>query len=181
MFAKACRLGLEGIVSKRADAPYTAGRARNWLKVKCQQRQEFIVIGYSDAHSGGRALGALYLGYHRGSALTFAGKVGTGFTMQSARALADRLKLLTVNQPVLDRAAMNGVGGAEFRSIHWVRPEILCEVTFTEWTGDGRIRHPSFQGLREDKKEAEVKMEKPISVKGAPAVGHNTKGEGVGA
>jgi bifunctional non-homologous end joining protein LigD len=167
MLAKACKLGLEGIVSKRADAPYTAGREKNWLKVKCQQRQEFIVIGYSDARSGGRALGALYLGYHRGGALTFAGKVGTGFSMKSARALADRLEPLAIDKPLLDRAEMSGLGAAEFRSIHWVKPKVLCEVTFTEWTGDGRIRHPSFQGLREDKKESEVKMERPVPAKSA--------------
>jgi bifunctional non-homologous end joining protein LigD len=167
ILAKACQLGLEGIVSKRADAPYTAGRDRNWLKAKCQQRQEFIVIGYSDARSGGLALGALYLGYHRGGALTFAGKVGTGVTMKSARALADRLEPLAVDKPLLDRAEMSGIGAAEFRSIHWVKPKVLCEVTFTEWTEDGRIRHPSFQGLRQDKKEAEVKVERPVSAKSA--------------
>ncbi len=125
------------------------------------------MLGYSDARSGGRALGALYLGYHRGGALTFAGKVGTGFTMKSARALADRLETLAVDKPLLDRAGMSGVAAAELRTIHWVRPDVLCEVTFTEWTEDGRIRHPSFQGLREDKKEAEVKMEKPLSAKSA--------------
>ena len=166
MLAKACKLGLEGIVSKRADAPYTARREKNWLKAKCQQRQEFIVIGYSDSKSGGRALGALYLGYHRDGALTYAGKVGTGFTMKSARALTDRLEPLAVDKPVLTRTAMSGAGAGEFRSIHWVKPVLLCEVTFTEWTGDGHIRHPSFQGLREDKKAAEVKMEKPQAVKG---------------
>ncbi len=107
MLAKACERGLEGIVSKRADAPYTAGREKNWLKAKCQQRQEFIVLGYSDARSGGRALGALYLGYHRGGgALTFAGKAGTGFTMRSTRELAERFETLAADKPLLDRAAM---------------------------------------------------------------------------
>ena len=168
MLAKACKLGLEGIVSKRADAPYTAGREKNWLKAKCQQRQEFIVIGYSDSKSGGRALGALYLGYHRGEGLTYAGKVGTGFTMKSARALTDKLEPLAVDKPVLNRAAMSGTGAGEFNAIHWVKPVLLCEVTFTEWTEDGHIRHPSFQGLREDKKAAEVKMEKPQTVKSGP-------------
>ena len=99
MLAKACDLGLEGIVSKRADAPYTAGRDKNWLKAKCQQRQEFIIIGYSNSKSGGRALGALYLGYYRGGALTYAGKVGTGFTMKSALALTDKLETLAVEKP----------------------------------------------------------------------------------
>jgi len=168
MLAKACKLGLEGIVSKRADAPYTAGRDKNWLKIKCQQRQEFIIIGYSDAKSGGRALGALYLGYHRGGALTYAGKVGTGFTMKSARALTQKFEKLTVAKPVLNRKAMSGPGAGEFHAIHWVKPVLLCEVAFTEWTEDGHIRHPSFQGLREDKKAAEVKMEKLQAVRGVP-------------
>jgi len=140
-------------------------REKTWLKAKCQQRQEFIVIGYSDSKSGGRALGALYLGYNRGDTLTYAGKVGTGFTMKSARALADKLEPLAVEKPVLSRAAMAGMGAGEFKAVHWVKPVLLCEVTFTEWTGDGHIRHPSFQGLREDKKAAEVKMEKAEAVK----------------
>jgi len=164
MLAKACKLGLEGIVSKRGDAPYTTGRDKNWLKAKCQQRQEFIIIGYSNAKSGGRALGALYLGYNRGGALTYAGKVGTGFTMKSALALTDKLEKLSVDKPVLDREAMGGPGAGEFHAIHWVKPVLLCEVTFTEWTEDGHIRHPSFQGLREDKKATEVKMERPQAV-----------------
>jgi bifunctional non-homologous end joining protein LigD len=165
MLAKACKLGLEGIVSKRADAPYTLGRDKNWLKAKCQQRQEFIIIGYSNAKSGGRALGALYLGYHRGGTLTYAGKVGTGFTMKSARALTEKLEKLASDRPILNRKAMSGPGAGEFHAIHWVKPILLCEVTFTEWTEDGHIRHPSFQGLREDKKAAEVKMEKPQAVR----------------
>ena len=169
VLAKACDLGLEGIVSKRADAPYTAGRDKNWLKAKCQHRQEFIIIGYSDSKKGGRALGALYLGYYRGGDLTYAGKVGTGFTMTSARALTNKLETLAVEKPVLGRTEMTGPGAGEFHSIHWVKPVLLCEVTFTEWTGDGHIRHPSFQGLREDKKAAEVKMERPKPVKSVPA------------
>ena len=168
MVAKACKLGLEGIVSKRADAPYTLARDKNWLKVKCQQRQEFIIIGYSNAKSGGRALGALYLGYNRGGVLAYAGKVGTGFTMKSAFALVDKLEELSVDKPVLDRKSMSGPGAGEFHAIHWVKPVLLCEVTFTEWTEDGRIRHPSFKGLREDKKATEVKMEKPQAVRSVP-------------
>jgi bifunctional non-homologous end joining protein LigD len=172
--AKACKLGLEGIVSKRADAPYMAGREKTWLKAKCQQRQEFIIIGYSDSKSGGRALGALYLGYQRGDELMYAGKVGTGFTMESARLLARRLKSVAVDKPVLSRTAMSGAGAGEYRSVHWVRPVLLCEVSFTEWTEDGHIRHPSFQGLREDKTAAEVKMEKPKPVRSVPAAAPST-------
>ena len=91
MHEQACANGLEGIISKREDAPYIAGRQKTWLKVKCGLRQEFIIVGYSAAKSGGRALGALYLGYRKDGALIYAGKVGTGFTMKSARELVERL------------------------------------------------------------------------------------------
>lgn len=166
MHEQACAKGLEGIVSKREDAPYIAGRQKTWLKVKCALRQEFIIVGYSAAKTGGRALGALYLGYRKDKALVYAGKVGTGFTMKSARELAERLGNLAVSEPVLTRAETKGMGAGEWSAVHWVRPELLCEVAFTEWTEDGRIRHPSFQGLREDKSAAEVKQEKPAHVSG---------------
>ena len=175
MLTRACDSGLEGIISKRADAPYKTGRDKNWLKAKCQKRQEFIILGYSDSKSGGRALGALYLGYNRQGALTYAGKVGTGFTRKSAIALTDKLASLTADKPVLNRTEMGRPGAAEFQAIHWVRPVLLCEVTFTEWTGDGHIRHPSFQGLREDKKAADVTMEKPKRVKSVPAAAPSRK------
>ena len=90
MFAKACEAGLEGIISKEANAPYITGRGKSWLKIKCSLRQEFIIVGYSDSRSGERALGALYLGYQKNGALQYAGKVGTGFTMKSA-ARTDRI------------------------------------------------------------------------------------------
>jgi bifunctional non-homologous end joining protein LigD len=163
MFAKSCNLALEGIVCKLADAPYRAGRQKNWLKVKCTLRQEFVIVGYSDARSGGRALGALYLGYHKDGVLHYAGKVGTGFTMKSARQLIERVEKLLVDKPVVTRANMHGVSAGDWQAIHWVKPKLLCEVAFTEWTADGRIRHPSFQGLREDKAASEVKIEKPAT------------------
>ena len=166
MHEQACAKGLEGIVSKREDAPYIAGRQKTWLKVKCALRQEFIIVGYSAAKSGGRALGALYLGYRKDKALVYAGKVGTGFTMKSACELAERLGTLAISEPILTRAETKGMSAAEWRAVHWVRPTLLCEVAFTEWTEDGRVRHPSFQGLREDKNAAEVKQEKPAHVSG---------------
>ena len=162
MYKQACAKGLEGIVSKRADALYVAGRQKTWLKVKCSLRQEFIIIGYSGAKSGERALGALYLGYKKGRALCYAGKVGTGFSMTSARELATRLKKIESVEPVLTRAETKGMGAGEWRAVHWVKPKLLCEIAFTEWTNDGRIRHPSFQGLREDKDASDVKQEKPM-------------------
>ena len=164
MFAKSCETGLEGIVSKKADAPYLAGRQKSWLKTKCAQRQEFIILGYSSARTGERALGALYLGYRKDAALHYAGKVGTGFSMKSARELVDRFEALAVDKPQLTRAEMGGVLRREWESIRWIKPVLLCEVTFTEWTQDGRIRHPSFQGLREDKNTGDVKREVPVTL-----------------
>ncbi len=164
MFAKACALGLEGIVSKQAAAPYQGGRERSWLKSKCGERQEFIILGYSNPRRGSRALGGLYLGYRKAGGLKYAGKVGTGFTMASARALTERVAPLAVAKQILTRAEMGGLPGAEWQSIHWIKPQLLCEVSFTEWTADGHIRHPSFQGLREDKEATDVTMEKPVAV-----------------
>ena len=162
MFAKACEAGLEGIVSKQADAPYLPGRQKSWLKIKCARRQEFIILGYSDARKGERALGALYLGYRKKDVLHYAGKVGTGFSMKSARDLATRFAGMGVEQPVLTRAEAKGLPAGEWRAVHWIKPKLLCEVAFTEWTEDGHIRHPSFQGLREDKNAQEVKKEMPV-------------------
>jgi bifunctional non-homologous end joining protein LigD len=159
MLAKACGRGLEGIVSKQAEAPYVPGRQRSWLKSKCAQRQEFIIIGYSDPRKGERALGALYLGYYGNGKISYAGKVGTGFSMKSARSLVDRLESISVKKPLLMRAEGGGMPISEWQSIHWVRPVLLCEVNFTEWTKDGQLRHPSFQGLREDKDPHGVKKE----------------------
>lgn len=161
LLAKACASGLEGIVSKKADAPYQPGRQNSWLKSKCAQRQEFIILGSSKARTGVRALGALYLGYQKDAMLRYAGKVGTGFSMKSARELADRLEKLAVDKPTLTRPETGGIGLSEWQSIRWVKPVLICEVAFTEWTKDGHIRHPSFQGLRQDKNAREVKREIP--------------------
>ena len=162
MFAKACEKGLEGIISKQASAPYRTGRQKAWLKIKCGQRQEFIILGFSSARTGERALGALYLGYRKRGSLHYAGKVGTGFSMQGASELVERLAKLAVTKPVLTHAETGGLAAREWQSIRWVKPVLLCEVAFTEWTQDGRIRHPSFQGLREDKEVREVKKETPV-------------------
>ncbi|BDC48961.1 ATP-dependent DNA ligase [Bryobacterales bacterium F-183] len=186
MLENACKMGLEGVVSKQADAPYVAGRQKSWLKSKCTKRQEFVIVGYSDAKSGGRALGAVYLGYREEGELRYAGKAGTGFTMASAKELAAKLK--PVKEQVLSREQMKGVGAAEWRQVHWVKPDALAEVEFTEWTEDGRVRHPSFQGLREDKVASDVRRETGagLTVAGVrithperviSETGHITKGE----
>jgi bifunctional non-homologous end joining protein LigD len=154
-FKKACALGVEGILSKRANAPYRAGRGRDWLKVKCLLRQEFVVVGYS-APAGSRShLGALLLGIERDGKLTYSGRVGTGFTEQSLAELAKKLGPLVIDAP----AVVNAPRGAEVRGVRWVKPELVAEVAFTGFTGDGLLRHPTFHGLREDKPAAEVKPE----------------------
>jgi bifunctional non-homologous end joining protein LigD len=167
IFEKSCGMGLEGIISKKAGAPYITGRHKGWLKSKCGKRQEFIIVGYSLAHSGGRAMGALYLGYRQNGTLRYVGKVGTGFSMKGARDLVKKFDALSNEKPVFKASEMAIVGAGEWRAIRWVQPELLAEVTFSEWTGDGHLRHPSFQGLREDKDAGDVKKETPVPVKSA--------------
>jgi len=175
MIIRSCEMGLEGIVSKLAEAPYRDGRQKFWLKSKCGKRQEFIILGYSDAKKGNRAIGALYLGYRDKGKIHYAGKVGTGFTMRSAHDIAEKLKAIEVKAPVLAKSEMTDVYRGEYSAIHWAKPVLLCEVAFTEWTGDGHARHPSFQGLREDKPAENVKKEDPVSVKKVAKSGKTAK------
>jgi bifunctional non-homologous end joining protein LigD len=177
--AKACGMGVEGIISKRADRPYRPGRGKSWLKVKCTARQEFVVVGYSDPGGSRVGLGALLLGVHDDAGdLVYAGKVGTGFGSRTLVELADRLSRLEVKAPPVT----NPPRGAAARGVHWVRPELVAEVAFTEWTDDGRIRHPSYQGLREDKKPEEVVREKTgPAAAGAGKAGKTVSAPGTGA
>jgi bifunctional non-homologous end joining protein LigD len=159
IFQQSCRMGLEGIISKEAQSRYVPGRQKAWLKTKCTLRQEFIILGFSQSRSGPRAVGALYLGYMKDGKLRYAGKVGTGFTMKSAQELSHRFAAMSASTPTLSRTETRGMSAGEYQSIAWIKPSLLCEVAFTEWTNDGRIRHPSFQGLREDKEARDVKKE----------------------
>ena len=156
-FEQACLLGLEGVISKRRDLPYRAGRHGGWVKTKCSLRQEFVVGGFTDPAGARVGLGALLLGCYDRGRLVFAGKVGTGFTQTTALDLRARLNSLA------QRASpfMPTPPGALGRTAHWVKPELVAQVAFTEWTSDGRIRHPSFQGLRTDKQARDVKREQP--------------------
>ena len=157
MFAEACRLGLEGIISKRADAVYEPGRAESWLKTKCVHRQEFVIGGFTDPEGSRQGIGALLVGFYGGdNRLTFAGKVGTGFTAASARDLRRRLERLEQRDCPFDPRPAGRLG----KNAHWVAPQLVAEVAFTEWTGEGRIRHPSFQGLRADKSARHVTRER---------------------
>jgi bifunctional non-homologous end joining protein LigD len=158
VFREACRLGLEGIVSKRAGEAYRPGRNASWVKTKCILRQELVIGGFTDPEGAARdGIGALLVGFHEGGALRFAGKVGTGFTNAQARALRRRLGAMTSGDSPFSPRPAGWLG----RNAHWVRPALVCEVAFTEWTGDGKIRHPSFQGLREDKRPEDVVRERP--------------------
>jgi bifunctional non-homologous end joining protein LigD len=162
---RACGLGLEGAVSKRRDAPYTSGRGMTWIKAKCLQRQEVVIGGYTEPAGARVGLGALLVGVGDGAKLRYAGKVGTGFSDADLRALAPRLgRLRRRDSPFASSPRIHGV--------HWVEPELVGEVAFTEWTSDGRMRHPSFQGLREDKPARAVVRERaapfPRATSGAP-------------
>ena len=157
LYEESCRKGLEGIVSKKADQPYCSGRGRDWLKVKCFQSQEFIIGGFTEPAGSRSGLGALLVGVHdRQNNLLYAGKVGTGFTRQSLNELRSRLDPLERDSPPF----INPPKGADARAVHWVEPKLVGAVAFAEWTTDNLLRHPSFQGLREDKPAAEITREK---------------------
>src|SRR5262245_5689049 len=158
-FAEACRAGLEGIVSKRRDQPYRAGRHGGWVKTKCVQRQEFVIGGFTDPEGMRAGIGALLIGYYEGDRLVFCGKVGTGFTHKLALELRARLERIEQKACSFTPPPAGWLG----RNAHWVKPELVCEVVFTEWTTDGKIRHPSFQGLRADKDPKQIAREKPTT------------------
>jgi len=155
VFAAACGRGLEGIVSKRRDARYRSGRGDAWVKTKCHREQEFVIGGFTEPEGTRPGIGALLLGvYGKDGALAFAGKVGTGFSNAAARALRKRLDALKrAESPFTPRP--RGLPDARF-----VEPRLVGVVRFTEWTADGRLRHPSFQGLREDKAPRDVVRER---------------------
>jgi bifunctional non-homologous end joining protein LigD len=159
-YRQACTLSLEGIISKQADRPYRSGRGKDWLKVKCLKRQEFVIVGFTDPEGSRTGFGALLLGVHdEEGQLVFAGKVGTGFNDQLLRDLRKRLGKIERKTP----AFKNPPRGAEARRSHWVEPKLVGEVAFTEWTREGILRHPAFQGLREDKPASDVVREVPES------------------
>ena len=153
----ACRLGLEGVVSKLRDLPYRPGRGKSWIKAKCSARQEFVVAGFVPSTAARNAIGSLVLGVYDGGALRHVGRVGTGFTALVARDLYARLEPMRVSSSPFS----NRLSAAEARQVRLVRPELVAEVDVRAWTADGLLRHASFKGLREDKPAHEVVRESP--------------------
>ncbi len=158
----ACRVGLEGIIGKQRNAPYRSTRAPSWVKVKCGKRQEFIVVGWTPPQGSRVAIGSLLLAVHDNGALRYAGRVGTGIPTRDLPVLLRQLRAIARDDPPFDRKPAGIPGGAQ-----WVEPRMVVEVAFTEWTSDGLLRHPSFQGVRMDKAARDVKREKPVKARGS--------------
>lgn len=152
LLALACRGKMEGVIAKTKDGVHTPKRTREWLKIKCQQRQEMVIVGYSAPRGSRTGIGALLLGVHVDGELRYAGKVGTGFDEKTLGMLKKKLSAMEVEKTP-------AAGAPRMRDATWVRPELVCEVTFTEWTEEGALRHPVFQGLREDKPASAVVRE----------------------
>jgi DNA ligase D-like protein (predicted ligase) len=183
-YEKACPLGVEGIVSKRADAAYAPGNRGLWLKVKCLNREEFVVIGWTDPEGARPFLGALLLGYYDPDGrLTYAGRVGTGINQAELERLWRRLQPLAVAKMPLDvpppRSTRFG-SPLVLSRVHWVQPELVAEVKFLTWTEDNLLRQVVYEGLREDKPAAEVRREVPHPKAVSPAAPTKNKRRSIG-
>jgi bifunctional non-homologous end joining protein LigD len=154
---EACEKGWEGIIAKRASAPYTSGRSGDWLKMKCVADQELVIGGFTDPRGSRAGFGALLVGHYDGGGLAYAGKVGTGYNEILLRDLRAELDHLRRDDPPFTRNTEN----LPRKDVHWVEPKLVAQVGFTEWTRDGRLRHPRFLGLRRDKDPREVVRERP--------------------
>jgi DNA ligase D-like protein (predicted ligase) len=152
-FRAACERGDEGVIAKRAGAPYVSGRSKEWLKFKCVRDQEFVIGGWTEPKGSRTGFGALLIGYYDGDTLVYAGKVGTGFGDQMLRRLSDEMSRRETDHSPFGRNAVSE------RTAHWVRPELVAQIGFTEWTREGMLRHPRFQGLRNDKPASDVVRE----------------------
>ena len=159
ILGSACELKLEGLIGKRAGSPYVSRRSKDWIKLKCQHRQEFVIVGYTEPKGSRKALGALLLGLHDadGGELIYAGKVGTGFDARTLASVEKRLRPLEIERPTVKHRPT----GFEAKGVHWVKPVCLAEVAYAEMTRDGIIRHAVFHGLRDDKPAKGIGKETP--------------------
>lgn len=155
LYEEACRKGLEGVIAKRADSPYRATRSRDWLKLKCHAEQELVIGGFTAPQGSRTDFGALLVGHFEGETLLYAGKVGTGFDRSTLAELGAQLRdLESEDNPFADVHPIP-------RGTHWVKPQVVAQIGFTEWTRDGRLRHPRYLGLRDDKPARQVVREVP--------------------
>ena len=152
LLARACAAGWEGLVAKKKDSTYKGGRSPSWRKLKCTASQELVIGGWTEPNGARVGFGALLVGYYDGDDFRYAGKVGTGFSSKTLSELMRAMKLLSVDT----NPFANGEGE---RNAHWLEPKLVANINFTEWTSDGRLRHPSFQGLRSDKDARQVVRE----------------------
>lgn len=160
LFRQACRAGEEGIIGKRLDSRYVAGRADAWVKIKCLLRQEFVIGGYTDPQRSRVGLGALLVGVYNDDRrrLTYVGKVGTGFTRETLLDLRKRIEAIEQRKTPFDASEIPS--GPQ---VHWVKPRLVAEIAFAEWTQNGRLRQPRFEGLRFDKRPRDCRREQPES------------------
>jgi DNA ligase D-like protein (predicted ligase) len=152
---EACRRGWEGVIAKRADSPYVTARSRDWLKLKCSRGQELVVGGWTAPKGSRQRLGALLVGYYDGDVLRYAGKVGTGFDEATLNRLGDELERRERDTPPF--------ADGKLPRARWAEPELVAQIAFTEWTRDGRLRHPRYEGLRDDKPARSVVREEPAA------------------
>lgn len=165
MLESACQMKLEGLIGKRAGSTYVSRRSNNWVKIKCKNRQEFIIVGYTDPKGTRSGFGALLLGLHdEKGELQYAGKVGTGFNQATLQSLHAKLKPLEVNKSPLAKAPP----AADVRGAHWLKPELMCEVAYAEMTRQGVVRHSVFHGLRSDKPAQAITHERPTNAEKTP-------------
>ena len=170
----ACRLQLEGLIGKRTDSPYVGQRSSDWVKLKCTQRQEFVIVGFTEPKGSRNGFGALLLGLHDGASgqLRYAGKVGTGFSAATLDSIHARLKPLQTDNPPLPRPPT----GAEARGVHWLKPQLLAEVAYAQMTREGIVRHSVFHGLRDDKPATAIDLERAMPAKRAAPTQHEDAG-----
>ena len=166
LFKECCARGLEGIISKRVDTPYVPGRHSDWMKIKCLQRQEFVIGGYTDPQGSRSGFGSLLIGVYEGGQLRYAGRCGTGFNAKLLEEMYAKLKKLKSPKSPFEKNSPKG------RGLNWVKPKLVCEASFSEWTSEGVLRAPVFQGLRTDKPPKDIGVEKPLEL---PTITHPNK------